>query len=176
MSIDWKNLKNYSRSDFAYPDKLQDSIVSALDLFTSQTGLKAVILDDYRPYDPSNPNSRHGFGDALDLFFAGKDPLAVLAAAENSGRFDGIGIYLNEKGAASFHFDKRGSKARWGSFVTSERSSTGEEIRKNNYTTLEAVVAKIGELTGRALETVKKNPVPILLTLAAIVLLMSSKR
>lgn len=176
MPINWNSVQNYKRSDFAYPDKLQLSIVDSLDRFTSQTGLKAQILDDYRAYTPGNPDSRHAHGDALDLFFPGKDPLGVLAAAEGSGLFDGIGIYLNERGAVSFHFDKRGSRARWGSLITPELTAAGEPIRKNNYTTLEAVVAKISELTGRAIETVKKNPIPIFLAIGALLFLLSKKR
>lgn len=175
MSINWESVKNYKRSEFSAPDLLQNSIIDSLDLFTSQTGLKAQILDDYRAYTPGNPDSRHAHGDALDLFFPGKDPLGVLAAAENSGLFDGIGIYLNERGAVSFHFDKRGYKARWGSLITPEISGSGQVIRKNNYTTLEAVVAKVGELTGRAVETVKKNPILIFAALGILLLLMPRK-
>lgn len=163
--VQWSNVRNYSRVDFAYPDKLDNSIVAALDRFTATTGFKAKILDDFRAYTAGNPNSRHAWGDAVDVYFPGADSLAVLAAAESSGLFDGLGIYLNERGAVSFHFDKRGSRARWGAFVGPAQSETGD--RSNTYTTLQAVVDRVQRLTGQVVETVKKNP-----TIAALVVVL----
>lgn len=172
--VNWSAIRNYTRSDFAYPDKLDNSIIAALDRFTISTGFKAKILDDYRAYTVGNPNSRHAFGDAVDVYFPGADSLAVLAAAENSGLFDGLGIYLNDRQAVSFHFDKRGSKARWGAFVGPAQGAAGE--RSNTYTTLQAVVDKVQQLTGQVYELVKKNPIPAAALVIVLALLWLSKK
>lgn len=174
--VQWQSIKNYSRVDFAYPDNLDHSIIAALDQFTAQTGLHAKILDDYRSYTASNPNSRHAFGDAVDVYFPGQDSLRVLAAAENSGLFDGIGVYLNERNAVSFHFDKRGSKARWGAFVEPVESTAGIVERRNEYTTLDAVVQKIQNLTGQVIQVVKKNPAVTAAVVVIVALMLLSKR
>lgn len=172
--VQWSTISNYSRQDFAYPDKLDNSIIQALDTFTSSTGFQAKILDDYRQYTAGNPNSRHAYGDAVDVYFPGYDSLKVLAAAESSGLFDGLGVYLNERNGVSFHFDKRGTKARWGAFVGPAQGATGE--RANTYTTLQAVVDKIGQVTGQLYETVKKNPTPAAALVIVLALLWLSKR
>ena len=162
VPVSWLGLAHYFREDFTYPDRLDHSIVAALDRFTALVGQKALILSDWRPYDEKNPNSRHAFGDALDVVFPGIDPLKVLPLAQSSGLFDGIGIYLNERNAVSFHFDKRGHSASWGAFIKPAVDPvTGKAIRENVYVTMADVVEKIETLAGRVYgataEMVKKK-------------------
>jgi hypothetical protein len=162
VPVSWLSITHYFREDFTYPGRLDHSIVAALDRFTNIVGCKALILDDWRPYDEKNPNSRHAFGDALDVVFPGIDPLKILALAKSSGLFDGIGIYLNERNAVSFHFDKRGTSASWGAFIQpAVDSETGKAIRQNVYVTMADVVGKIETFAGRfydvTAEMVKKK-------------------
>jgi hypothetical protein len=112
------------------------------------------ILSDWRPYDPANPDSQHYYGKAIDVTFVGIDPLLVLQAAEDSGLWEdgGLGIYVNEAGAVSFHFDTRGTKARWGG-VISHPIITGSVTKKIEYVDLSVVV-----------DLVKKNTPIISLT------------
>lgn len=183
-------LLNYQPNDFLHPDKLTPGILQALDRFAEIVGQKGTILSDWRPYDPENPNSRHNFGDAIDITYPGADPLEVLRLAQDSGLFDGIGIYLNENKATSFHFDKRGHAARWGALITpAVDPDTGQTFRKYEYTTLDRVVDRVkaglssvvqavaevggqiveatGEAAGGAIQYVKKKP-----TTTAVVLLL----
>jgi len=162
VPVSWLSITHYFREDFTYPDRIDHSIVAALDRFTNTVGIKALILDDWRPFDAKNPSSRHNVGDALDVVFRGIDPLKILALAKSSGLFDGIGIYLNERNAASFHFDKRGQSASWGAFIQpSVAPDTGKVIRENIYVTMAEVVRRIETLAGRVVgattELVKKK-------------------
>lgn len=181
MPVQWPTIRNYQQSDFSFPDKLEHSIIAALDRFTDLIGRKGAILSDYRAFTAGNPNSRHGKGDAVDVAFTGADPVAILQAAENSGLFDGIGIYLNERGAVSFHFDKRGTRARWGALIAPVTDpDTGVVSRVNSYTTLDAVLDKVKALASAGVEvvteTVKKKPILVVIGLALIILLLSRKQ
>lgn len=139
--LEWAALSFLKKTDFQSPDQLQLSIVNALDTFIGQLKLKPDILSDYRPWTASNPNSQHSRGLAIDVAFGALNPLDTLAAAEKSGLFDGIGIYRNEKGAISFHFDKRGSKARWGGIITHPLDpDTGQTSKQIEYVSLQAVI------------------------------------
>jgi hypothetical protein len=139
--LEWAQLSFLKRSDFSSPDNLQLSIVKALDTFIGQLKVKPDILSDYRPWTASNPNSQHSRGLAIDVAFGALNPLDTLSAAEKSGLFDGIGIYRNEKGAISFHFDKRGSKARWGGVITHPVDpDTGKTSKQIDYVSLQAVI------------------------------------
>ena len=100
-----------------------------------------VILSDYREGD----KGQHGLGKAVDVYWPDLDPLEVLEYVMGLNIFGGIGIYLNEKGAVSFHFDIRshkadGSIATWGCFIT---HPNGKKCM--NYTTMDAVVKRIKE-------------------------------
>lgn len=139
--LEWAKLSFLKRADFQSPDQLQLSIVKALDTFIGQLKVKPDILSDYRPWTASNPNSQHSRGLAIDTAFGALNPLDVLAAAESSKLFDGIGIYRNEKGAVSFHFDKRGTQARWGGVITHPvDADTGKVSKQIDYVSLKAVV------------------------------------
>jgi len=139
--LEWAQLSFLKRTDFVSPDKLELSIVKALDGFIDVMKLKPDILSDYRAWTASNPNSQHSRGLAIDVAFGALNPLDTLAAAEKSRLFDGIGIYRNEKGAVSFHFDKRGSQARWGGVIThSADPDTGKAVKIIEYVSLQAVI------------------------------------
>lgn len=186
------HLLNYESTDFNYPEKLNPELLRALDRFTETIGRKGTILSDWRDYDPVNPNSKHFTGDAIDVTFPGTDSVAILHAAQESGLFDGIGIYLNEVGAVSFHFDKRKHPARWGAFITpAVDPDTGESFRKYEYTTLDrvldrvtlgltSIVEAVAETGGEAIETVveevkKKPTTALVLVLLGVALLLSRK-
>ena len=124
-STNWNSLKMLDRRAFNYPDSMHDSILTSLDLFSLQIDSVPLMLDDYRPGDPR----QHGLGRAVDVTYPDRDSLFVWNAALDSQLFSGLGIYLNEAGAVSFHFDTRVDRtgenpARWGSFI---------EAQVNNY-------------------------------------------
>lgn len=115
----WSSLQRVKRSWFKYPDNLDWSIVSAFDRFAVSVGVNAQVISDYRPGDPR----QHGQGRAIDSVWAGLDPLAINSKALASGLFSGVGIYSNEQGVASHHFDTRtdrttGNPAVWGGLIT----------------------------------------------------------
>jgi hypothetical protein len=144
---DWDFIKNYSPSDFNYPEKLQFSVVSALDRLTDLVGKKAIILDDYRPQDVDNPTSQHLLGKAIDTTWPNVQPEAVWLMATESGLFGGVGIYVNEKDAVSFHFDTRdkkpdGSLYTWGGIIT--RPSGNKKI---DYTAADVVLDMLPKLS-----------------------------
>lgn len=151
----WMQIKNFTPADIPDSDKMQFSIVQALDRFTDRLGVKPVFLDTWRPAQAGAP-VWHNSGIAVDVAYYSVNPLGVLQEAESSGLFDGIGIYRNEAGAVSFHFDKRGYRARWGAEITHVIDpDTNKTVQKNAYTTLENIVALIGKkkvlLTGAGL-------------------------
>jgi hypothetical protein len=104
-------------------------IVSRLDQFAGQVGIRPFILSDYRPGDLK----QHGVGRAIDTYWP-ISPLGIWQDARRSFLFSGIGIYLNEKGNVSFHFDDRGDRfpedpALWGAHVLKgENSYTGSAV------------------------------------------------
>lgn len=137
----WQSLKHFSPANVPDSDKLEFSILKALDDFTSRLGTFPQFIDTWRPFKSGSP-VWHNSGIAVDVAYPGMDPLQVLQAAESSGLFDGVGIYRNEAGAVSFHFDKRGYRARWGAEIThSVDPDTGRSVQSNAYTTLENIVA-----------------------------------
>lgn len=141
----WLQLRHFTPANVPDSDKIQFSILQALDEFTGIIGARPVFLDVWRPVVSGSP-VWHNQGIAVDVAYPDKDPLGVLQAAESSGLFDGIGIYRNERGAISFHFDKRGYKARWGAEIThAVDPDTGKTVQQNAYTTLERIVDLIGK-------------------------------
>jgi len=153
-SSQWLELKHFTPANVPDPEKMQFPILKALDQFTDLIGAAPVFLDTWRPPVAGAP-AWHSQGIAVDVAYPGRDPLEVLKLAESSGFFDGIGLYRNEKGAASFHFDTRGYRARWGAEITHPVDpDTGRTVQKNSYTTLEKIVALFGKkkvlLTGGA--------------------------
>jgi len=144
---------------FKYPDHLDFSVVWALDSFIRDylKGAPVVILSDYRPGDPK----QHGLGRAVDFTVPGMDSLSVWTSLRAARLFSGLGIYLNDLGAVSFHVDTRldvsvNTPDTWGDFITHPFDpDLGEHVRKDQYTTAELVIA-----------TVKKNALSVLLGIA----------
>lgn len=158
-SSQWALLRWLRPSDFVHPDQLHESVVFKLDALATQLDSKPVVLSDVRPDErTTSQHSPTQEGRAIDTTWPGVDPLQVWTAARNSGMFSGLGVYLNEQGAVSFHFDTRRDRtpadpALWGSLI--EPGPHGERVK--NYTTANVV-----------LDLVKKKPVPDL----ALVLLL----
>lgn len=164
-----------SETDFRHPDKMSPLTVSSLDRMVGLVGSKPNIISDWRPYDPESPNSRHYYGDAVDTAWPGVDPLTVLNLAFESQLWTGIGIYLNDQNAVSFHFDNRPgvsptNPSKWGAFITHPYDPLKQaNVQNNQYTTMQAI-----------LDVLKKKGIGmsvLLITFAfAIYLYMTSKR
>jgi len=150
----WQSLRYYRPGDFSHPDKLDFSVVNALDIITSILGLKAHILSDWRPFSPERPGSQHPLGRAIDPTWPGLDPLTVLHHIKASRLFTGFGLYRNEQGAHSFHLDTRTdrdpmSPATWGAFIYRQPDPEGGgPIRTTEYTSLDHLVRFISTKTG----------------------------
>lgn len=142
----WQSLRYYRPGDFRYPDKLQFSVVNALDILTANLGLKAHILSDWRPVSAERPGSQHPLGRAIDAVWPGLDPLKVLSVVRASRLFSGFGLYRNEKGFHSFHLDTRTDRtpekpATWGALIYRQPDpKTGVPVRTTEYTSLDSVV------------------------------------
>lgn len=145
-SQEWQSLEYYKKSDFGFPERLQMSIVEALDNFAISIREKAVILSDWRPFSLKRPGSQHPEGTAIDVIFPGTDPLYLLDKIKAARLFSGIGIYLNEKGQTSFHLDTRSDRrvtdpATWGCVIRpTVDPATGQVTRSQFYTGMAAVV------------------------------------
>lgn len=140
----WKSLIYLSPQDFKYPDKLNWQVVKNLDMFIGQVGSKPIILDDYRDDD-----GQHGFGNAVDTTFVGADPLFINQKALDSKLWSGVGLYFNDLGAASHHFDVRPDRipsnpAKWGGIITHPfDSSKGQPVKKIEYMSIDYVIDSI---------------------------------
>lgn len=136
----------FNPQDFQFYDRLEPGLLESLTNFANDLGVKPTILSDWRPFDQDNPNSRHNVGDAVDLVVPGRDPLEVWAVAERHFPAGGVGVYLNERGAVSFHVDTRGNKARWGALITpAVDPDTGQAFRRYEYVAATPVLARIEE-------------------------------
>jgi len=145
LASEWLQLTHFSPANVPDPDKIQFSILKALDDFVTKIGSRPVFLDVWRSPASDKPKW-HSQGIAVDVTFPERDPLEILRLAESSGLFDGIGIYRNEAGAVSFHFDKRGYRARWGAEIThAVNPDTGKVVQNNAYTTLDRIVDLISK-------------------------------
>ncbi len=132
----WDSLIYLRPSDFKRPDGLQFSIVQALDRFIGKIGSRPEILSDYRPGDPLT----HGDGLAVDTTWPGVDSLRVYSKAIAFPAFQGVGVYINELGVVSFHFDTRlktiriDEPDRWGGVITHPlNTATGQYVRRTEY-------------------------------------------
>lgn len=145
-SDQWRSLLYLKTTDFSYPNNLDFSIVQALDRFISKVGGRPQILDDYRPMAS---DSQHSVGRAIDAYWPGFDALQINDKAIQSHLFSGIGIYVNDAGVASHHFDTRidrntSSPAIWGGVITHPlNTNTGTHERLTEYTTMEKVLDMI---------------------------------
>lgn len=127
---------------FRYPDKMSNQIINTLDQFIGQVGSLPTILSDYRPGDPR----QHGSGKAVDVVWPEIDPLIIWQKARAAQLFSGLGIYLNEQNAVSFHFDVRSdrhpsSPALWGDTIKIVYDATlKEHLRVDEYTSADTIV------------------------------------
>ena len=136
----WQSLINLEKSDFHSPDQLDWSIVVALDHFISEVGTRPVIISDYRSPDPNTP-SRHVTGKAIDTSWPGADSIAVYNQARAFTEFAGVGLYVNEVGTVSIHVDTTEKANSWGGVITHVLDeTTGQQVKKIVYTTVQAVV------------------------------------
>lgn len=155
---EWQSLVYLKPSDFKRPDGLQFSIVQALDRFIGEIGSRPVILSDYRPGDPLT----HGAGLAVDTTWPGVDSLRVYNKAIAFPAFHGVGVYINELGVVSFHFDTRlktlriDEPDRWGGVITHPlNTATGQYVRRTEY---------VGAST--VLDMIKKKSIGMIIFLA----------
>lgn len=150
QSDQWNSLLHLKRSDFKYPDQLDWSIVRALDVFISIAKSKPQILSDYRPGDPR----QHGKGRAIDTAWPGADPLEINRRAMGSNLFSGVGIYVNEQGVASHHFDTRTDRtpakpATWGGVIKHEyNEATNSTDKTIAYASMAGVIDLIKKKLG----------------------------
>lgn len=152
-----------SRSDFKYPDRLDFKAVQGLDKLTGILKSRPVVLSDWRAPDPESPNSQHQYGKAIDTTWPGTDPELVISEAEKLDLFGGLGLYVNEAGTVSFHFDSRamkasGEPARWGGVITHPYDvALQEHVRRTEYVGI-----------GIVAEMIKKKGLLILIALAGL--------
>jgi hypothetical protein len=163
----WNSLIHLKPSDFKYPDRLEFSIVQALDRFISLVGSRPIILSDWRPVGEERPGSQHPLGTATDSTWPGQDPVRINSLALQSGLFSGVGIYWNDVNVASHHLDTRTNRsvshpATWGAYITHPfDQATGGHVTKYEYTVMDTI-----------LEMIKKKAVPITLSLIGFALLL----
>jgi len=139
--VDWSKIELYGPSDFHYPDKLDHSVVYALDRLGLALNRKAVILDDFR-FVSKNRTSQHLVGRAIDFTYPDLDSMKVLNTIHYVGLFTGYGMYVNAAGVVSFHGDTRTDRspsdpATWGA-----QKGVGET--EWVYTTLRSIVDFVG--------------------------------
>jgi len=146
----WNSLIHLKRAEFKYPDQMDWSIVRALDVFISIAKSRPVILSDFRPGDPR----QHGKGRAIDTTWPGADPLEINRRAMGANLFSGVGIYVNEQGTASHHFDTRTDRtpakpATWGGVIEHEYNEATKSTDKTiAYTSMIGVIDLIKKKLG----------------------------
>lgn len=154
---DWTGLLHLRPGDFKNPAAMHVSIVRGLDRFITMVGSKPTIISDYRPGDPR----QHGQGRAVDVVFHGLDPAYVISVAQASKLFKGIGLYQNEVGGVSYHFDTRVDSIAdpnrpnmWGAFIrTVIDPATNQAKRVYEYLNSPAGLHTV-------LESIKKKVLP----------------
>lgn len=103
----WNSLLHLFPTDFRHPERMQWSVVKAMDDFIGIVKAKPIILSDYREPQPTEKESQHHHGLAIDPYWPDLDPIEIWNAARAARLFHGLGIYKNEEDAVSFHFDTR---------------------------------------------------------------------
>lgn len=137
----WKSLLYLKPSDFRAPDKMSWLTVKSLDVFIGIIGSKPQIISDWRDDDLRT----HGQGIAVDTVFSALDPLQVNKTALNSQLFSGVGLYVNDAGVASHHFDNRSDRspenpAIWGGKITHPYDSYAQKhVKKIEYTSMSVI-------------------------------------
>lgn len=170
---EWASLAHLRPGDFRFPDKLEWSVVSALDRLIGQVGARPVILSDWRPFDENNPNSQHFYGRAIDTTWPGVDPLRISELTESLQPSGGFGAYVNEAGVGSFHHDSRPNRARWGGIITHPISpELGSRVKRIEYTGLGVVLGMLGRGLSAVVEAISDLPTEKKSLLAAFLLTM----
>lgn len=152
---------------FDYPERLSEELLRKVDQFVGIIGQRPTVLSDYRPGDPKT----HGKGQALDLVWPSLDPLRVWSELKQAKLFSGLGIYLNDLGAVSFHVDVRPDRtatdpAIWGDFIVHTTDpDTGRAVRVDQYVGADLVIAEL-----------KKKALPALIVVGAVLLLLILRR
>jgi hypothetical protein len=143
----WHSLLYLQPERFSYPYELDFSVVVGLDKLIPVVGSRPEILSDYRAGD----TGQHGFGRAIDTAWPGRDPLEVWNLARTARLFSGLGIYWNDLGSASFHFDTRLTRtvdnpALWGDYITHPYNpATDAHERVDDYTSADVILSMIAE-------------------------------
>lgn len=131
----FETLLHLAPSDFQYPERLVPDVVIKLDQVCTLLGRRPVVLSDFRPGD----SGQHGLGRAIDTTWPGLDPMLVWDTLRRVKMFSGLGVYINEKGAASFHTDTRTDRsadapALWGGLISRPVDpDSGQVIRRTEY-------------------------------------------
>lgn len=160
--VQWRFIQHYSPKEYLYPDRLDYSIVLAMDNLAGLLKIKPQIIDDFRF---SDTGSQHEIGRAVDFYVPNLDPLDVLDTIKKSKLFSGIGIYINEAGVVSFHGDTRTDRTTENPALWSGTKDP-EGLKKWIYSGIDNVTNLIKE---------KKTPV-ILLLLAIAALIIYLKK
>ena len=111
LETNWSDIEFFKPSEFNYPDKVNKFLIHRLDEFRRAIKHPIIIHSDYRPGD----GGYHGSGDAVDIHVKGIPLIYAYVMAEQSGLFNGIGLYpcWNNPG---LHLDIRPNRARWGTW------------------------------------------------------------
>lgn len=145
-TTDWKSLRYLTPGDFSHPDQVHPSIVLAVDNLAVKLGTKPQVLSDVRPDErASSQHSPVSGGRAIDTTWPGVDPLRVWDTARAMQQFSGLGVYLNQVGAVSFHMDTRTNRsvsnpATWGTLIKPGKDGHQERTE----TAANQVLAMIG--------------------------------
>lgn len=168
----WNSLLWLKPTHFKNSDKLTWPVVRNLDAVISKIGSRPVILSDWRPYETERGGIQQHFeGTAIDHVWPGQDPLFVWQVLRDSNLFTGLGIYINEVGAVSFHTDNRTGRtvtnpALWGNFIEYPFDpAQGKNVRKDNYVGAELVI-----------DAIKKKGTTVGLILAGTLIYLLSSR
>jgi len=171
--VQWQSLLYLNPSNFSITGRanLQWSVVRNLDLFIQRIGSRPVVLSDVRPYEAGRGRKQqHAEGTAIDTTWPGQDPLRIWQEMRGSKLFNGIGVYLNDLGAVSFHTDTRSDRtvedpALWGDFITYPYDPVRQKnVRLDNYVGADLV-----------LEAIKKKGASALLMAGALLFLILLK-
>lgn len=161
-AAEWSGLKMLRRNQFEFPDQLHPTVVIHLDALAQMLGVVPEVLSDVRPAErEASQHSPEQGGRAIDTAWHGIDPVRVWETAKRSMLFSGLGIYLNERGAVSFHFDTRTDRtpanpAQWGTLI-----KPGAHGRERETTS-----------AANVLELVKKKPLLLVVPLSILLWLL----
>lgn len=146
----WQSLRYLNRELFTHPEMLRDSILVALDAFLAARAgapawLRFQILSDGRPNE--RRSSQHYQGRAVDLVWPQLAPLTVWNELQGAQLFSGLGVYLNELGAVSFHVDTRPERtvsnpALWGALIAPGTNGARDYSYTDSLTVVNEILKK----------------------------------